>query len=283
MRDMATLTAPAATSNRLTAPWAVLVFHDRKLQDVVPIGPHPLRIGRSLDCEIVIDEGSVSRSHCTLTRVDGCIVATDMESTNGTWRFGERIRRSALKNGDELAIGKAMVKLVELNTGQWQPHEGLYGELYLDADTGLHNRRGLRMLLDGCLGVLPPGTDVSVLLARMDGITELGQRRGTTVQQLAIAHVAALWQRDLPRGAITARLCLGDFAAVLPGLSAQRATMLGERLCASLKDMPLALASGACPLSIHVGVASQCMPLPSLHGLFCSAEDALFRACARGG
>ena len=113
---MTTVSAPLAPPSRLATPWGMLVFQDRKLHGVVPLAAQPLRVGRGMDCEIVIDEASVSRAHCTLTRVDGCVVATDLDSTNGTWRFGERIKRVALRNGDELSIGKALLKLVELGS-----------------------------------------------------------------------------------------------------------------------------------------------------------------------
>lgn len=280
---MPAATAPHVVPSRLATPWGVLVFHDRKLQGVVPLGTQPLRIGRGPDCEIVIDEASVSRAHCTLTRVDGCVVATDLESTNGTWRFGERIRRSALREGDELSIGKALVKLVELGNGVWAPHEDLYAELFLDAATGCYNPRGLRMRVDGCLGVLPVGTEVGVLLLRLDRANELAQRHGAAVQQRAMQHLGALLRRDLPRAAIAARTGQAEFSVVLAGLPAARAAILGESLRVSVKESPLPLPANPCELSISVGVASQSLPMVSLHGAWSRAEDDLLRACARRG
>lgn len=279
---MTLATAPLPAPSRLATPWGLLVFHERKLRGVVPLAHQPLRIGRGMDCEIVIDDAAVSRAHCTLTRVDGCVVATDLDSTNGTWRFGERIRRSALRPGDELSIGKGLVKLVELGTGP-APHEDLYADLFLDAATGLHNRRGLRMSLDGCLGVLPAGTDIGLMAIAIDGIEELGHRHGTAAQQRAAAHLATLLQRDLPRGAIAARIGTGEFVAVLPGLSAARVAMLGESLRVSVKEAPMPPPAVPGERSICVGVASQSVPLPSLNGLFAAAEDALLRARARRG
>ena len=278
---MATVSAPHLIPSRLITPWGVLVFQDRKLQGVVPLGQAPLRVGRGMDCEIVIDEPSVSRIHCSLLRVDGCVVATDLESTNGTWRFGERIRRSALKNGDELSVGKALIKLVELGSGGWSPHEDLYSELYLDGVTGLHNRRGLRVSLDGCLGVLPAGTDLGLILASIDGIHDLGHRHGTAAQQRAVQHVAQQLVQGLPRGAIAARIGVGEFALVYPGLAQARLALLAESLRVAVKEAKLSLASKEHELTMSVGVASQSLPVSSLSALFCAAEDALFRACSR--
>ncbi|MCL5985414.1 MAG: FHA domain-containing protein [Actinobacteria bacterium] len=64
-------------------------------------------VGRSQDCDIMIDDIGVSRHHLMVTtEVDGSISIEDLGSTNGTYLNGEMITSSALHNGDEIVIGK---------------------------------------------------------------------------------------------------------------------------------------------------------------------------------
>ncbi len=64
------------------------------------------RIGRSPDCEIFLDDVTVSRNHAVLIARDGGYVVEDQGSLNGTFVNRKRIETAALEEGDELQIGK---------------------------------------------------------------------------------------------------------------------------------------------------------------------------------
>jgi hypothetical protein len=64
------------------------------------------RIGRSPDCEIFLDDVTVSRNHAVLIERDGAYVVEDQGSLNGTFVNRKRIASAALQEGDELQIGK---------------------------------------------------------------------------------------------------------------------------------------------------------------------------------
>jgi FHA domain/zinc-ribbon domain len=64
------------------------------------------RIGRSPDCEIFLDDVTVSRNHALLLERDGGYVVEDQGSLNGTFVNRKRIDSALLENGDEVQIGK---------------------------------------------------------------------------------------------------------------------------------------------------------------------------------
>jgi pSer/pThr/pTyr-binding forkhead associated (FHA) protein len=70
-----------------------------------PAGPRT-RIGRSPDCEIFLDDVTVSRNHAVLIEENGKYVVEDQNSLNGTFVNRRRIERASLEEGDELQIGK---------------------------------------------------------------------------------------------------------------------------------------------------------------------------------
>ena len=64
-----------------------------------------MTIGRSRECDIVIDDPNVSRKHAELRyRAGGWLVA-DLGSTNGVKVNGKRVREAPLDPGDEIMLG----------------------------------------------------------------------------------------------------------------------------------------------------------------------------------
>ena len=64
------------------------------------------RIGRSPDCEIFLDDVTVSRNHAVLVDDGGQFSVEDEGSLNGTFVNRHRIEKATLESGDEVQIGK---------------------------------------------------------------------------------------------------------------------------------------------------------------------------------
>ena len=64
-------------------------------------------IGRSPDCEVFLDDVTVSRRHAALVEEDdGQFYLEDQGSLNGTFVNRKRIERVKIDDGDELQVGK---------------------------------------------------------------------------------------------------------------------------------------------------------------------------------
>jgi FHA domain/zinc-ribbon domain len=70
-------------------------------------------IGRSPDCDIFLDDVTVSRQHAVLVEKDGGYFIEDQGSLNGTFLNRRRIESGRLENGDELQIGKYRLSFLE--------------------------------------------------------------------------------------------------------------------------------------------------------------------------
>jgi DNA-binding NtrC family response regulator len=77
--------------------------------DVVKDG---IKIGKSRQCDVVIADDSVSRTHAEITRDDQGYRLRDLGSTNGTFVKGSRISDAYLSPGDTLAVGKVEMRFV---------------------------------------------------------------------------------------------------------------------------------------------------------------------------
>jgi pSer/pThr/pTyr-binding forkhead associated (FHA) protein len=63
-------------------------------------------VGRSPDCDVFLDDVTVSRRHAQVLRRDGQFFIEDKGSLNGTFLNRRRIESAPLEDGDELQIGK---------------------------------------------------------------------------------------------------------------------------------------------------------------------------------
>ena len=70
------------------------------------LGDERTTLGRSPDCDVFLDDVTVSRHHAVLSRRGDAFVIEDQGSLNGTFVNRRRVESAELEDGDELQIGK---------------------------------------------------------------------------------------------------------------------------------------------------------------------------------
>ena len=73
-----------------------------------------LTLGRSKECDIPVDDPSVSRRHAEIRRETGGFAVVDLGSTNGTRVNGAKISRAELEDGDRVTIGQTELRFQRL-------------------------------------------------------------------------------------------------------------------------------------------------------------------------
>lgn len=86
-------------------------------QSVYRFAMSEVMIGRSIENDLRLDSGLVSRRHCKLTVEGGEIWVEDMGSANGTTVAGERINRKRVADREEFLVGGSRVS-VELDADE---------------------------------------------------------------------------------------------------------------------------------------------------------------------
>ncbi len=73
----------------------------------VAIGDEGLLIGRSEHCDVTLDDDAVSADHLEIAPKGAAVMATDLDSRNGTLLNGDRLERPRrLRNGDVIQVGR---------------------------------------------------------------------------------------------------------------------------------------------------------------------------------
>lgn len=76
------------------------------------VGPTRVLIGRTDQCDITINDSSVSRKHASIESKDGRFLLQDLKSTNGTQVNGEFIDVYLLNHGDKIRIGRTVLQFL---------------------------------------------------------------------------------------------------------------------------------------------------------------------------
>jgi hypothetical protein len=74
--------------------------------ETFPLEVDRVVIGRSPDCEVFLDDVTVSRNHAVVVRDGDAYAIEDNGSLNGTYVNRSRVDRARLDDGDEVQIGK---------------------------------------------------------------------------------------------------------------------------------------------------------------------------------
>ena len=73
-------------------------------------------VGRMPDCDFVLQDESISRHHACIFRREQSFYVKDLDSRNGTYLNGERIREPAcLSDGDQIQLYEVTLTFAERN------------------------------------------------------------------------------------------------------------------------------------------------------------------------
>jgi diguanylate cyclase (GGDEF)-like protein len=100
-------------------------------------------VGRDFDCQIRLDDGSVSRRHAIIQSEGNEHAVIDLQSTNGTFVNGWRVERRRLKDGDYLHTGNIICRYLAGGNVEAQYHEEIRRLTAIDPLTDVQNRRSL--------------------------------------------------------------------------------------------------------------------------------------------
>lgn len=97
--------APARTDAPATSH-ILIISRDGEAERRLSLGIDPLIVGRAPSSGLMLEATEVSRAHCRIVVADGALLATDLDSTNGTFIDGKRIAHpTPVLAGGVLQIG----------------------------------------------------------------------------------------------------------------------------------------------------------------------------------
>jgi pSer/pThr/pTyr-binding forkhead associated (FHA) protein len=107
---------------------AILVFASDE-EIVFDLDKDTVVIGRKSDCDIMIDDKQISKHHARILKDATHYALEDMESMNGTFINGKRVKRALLRDGDRIKLADNAVLVyhkdeMQRTTKRIKPYKG---------------------------------------------------------------------------------------------------------------------------------------------------------------
>ena len=83
----------------------LVLFKKDGTQKPFPLPSNITVLGRRHDCDLCVPLTLVSRRHCKVSKDDNAVKIRDLNSRNGTFLNGKRIKETAVTAGDYISIG----------------------------------------------------------------------------------------------------------------------------------------------------------------------------------
>jgi diguanylate cyclase (GGDEF)-like protein len=126
---------------------------------------------------------------------------------------------------------------------------------HTDALTGLPNRRGLQLAMQGALAAARPDSVLAVFMLDLDGFKPINDRLGHDAGDELLVQVGQRLRQQLRNSDLVARLGGDEFVIMVGGLSGEAdAQRLGHKLLAAF-GAPFAVAGQSCRVGITIGFA----------------------------
>lgn len=263
--------------------WSLVVITGSAIGQRVEVGDAPLVIGRSPECGLVLQGGGLSRRHCSIWTINGCIWIRDLASTNGIYVNGRRATTEELTAGDEVALGDVVLRVLRRKSVEDSYHAVMTERAYVDELTGLGNRRRFQDLLEG--GVTQAalrGETFSLVLLDLDDFKCINDRHGHDVGDSVLKSCAAQLRSITRSSGGLARIGGEEFAAILHGADALCATNYAERCRKAIAEMVFPDLGQAFRLSASFGVASWQSGMADSAALVRVADERLYAAKRAG-
>ncbi len=92
----------------VTGPRLVL-YKGKKVAEVFPLDKPKMLVGRSPECDILIDDQAVSRVHARISKKGDRIIVEDLDSLNGTYINKDAVRRGHIEHKDKVVFGSVVL------------------------------------------------------------------------------------------------------------------------------------------------------------------------------
>lgn len=251
----------------------------------IPLTKDLLTIGRTVEADLVFHDEQISRKHASIAcdSSQQSYVITDLGSTNGTFVNDRPISRSDLKDGDKIFVGTTILKFVLQDEVESESGEIVDRLMFQDDLTGLMvKRRFYNELKIQIHYASAQSNALSVLMMDMDGLKKINDTHGHPTGAFIISEVGKLIGNICNQSGQACRYGGDEFVAYLTGAGKADALGVGEAIRVAVKEHVFEKDGIGHRVSISIGVATFPENGKSLEAITKAADDALYRAKAKG-
>jgi two-component system, cell cycle response regulator len=233
-----------------------------------------VKIGRDATCEICVDDPHVSRVHAVVAMMNGELCIRDLESTNGVFVNGNKIKEHRLVDGDKVLVGTRLYFRFAYQDAHDQNYQqSLFRAANIDALTQLYNKKYF-------LDVLPKemsfsrraNENLSLMMIDVDHFKKVNDTYGHLAGDMVLKAVGAHLAKHVRLENVACRYGGEEFAVILRNCSPELAHTVSERLRISIETERVKFREQELKITVSIGIATY------INECFATIEDFIQQA-----
>lgn len=261
----------------------LVVIYGPELGKRAPLGHGAFEIGRSSRSDLPIDQESISRQHARITFDGYQHVIEDLGSTNGTFVNDQGLKRAALKDGDQIKLGRSILKYMSGDNIEADYHEEIYRLMTMDALTQTHNRRYFNEALEREVQrSLRYRRALSLVMFDIDHFKQINDTHGHVAGDGVLRQLSLVVKPRLRQQDVFARVGGEEFAVLLPEVEPPGALVAAEKVRRIVEGARFVVSETEFGCTISVGVTSFDARMSSPAMLYDAADKNLYEAKRSG-
>ncbi len=245
------------------------------------LGTKEVSIGRADSSTICVNTDQVSRRHATIQFVLGKYYLVDNRSTNGTFVNEQKVERAKLLDGDQIRVGKTVLKYTESHVEQ-RYFEHVFNLASMDSLTGAFNKRYFdETFSKEVQRAQQTAQPLSLVLFDIDFFKKINDTYGHPAGDAVLKNVASAVTSQLRDGDTLYRVGGEEFALVLSATPAALAAQAAEATRNLVAGLVTELNETRITVTLSLGVA-ELLPREDAASVYQRADEKLY-AAKRGG
>ncbi len=222
-----------------------------------PLGDVPTTLGRDINCDICVDDVSVSRFHARFQPEGDGYTVVDLQSTNGTAVNRVRVANQKLHDGDDLRFGNCIYRFLFSGNVEAQYHEEIHRLTIIDVLTHIPNRRHLLQFLEReLLRAARYHRPLALVLFDVDHFKAVNDRFGHLGGDFTLKELASQVRATIRKEGLFGRFGGEEFAVVLPEADLGVGLNVAERIRARIEQHLFQYAGASFSITVSIGVAA---------------------------
>jgi diguanylate cyclase (GGDEF)-like protein len=269
----------AASSDRA----CLVVIYGPELGKRAPLATGTFEIGRSSKSDLPIDQESISRQHARITWDGQRHAVEDLGSTNGTFVNDTSVKRQPLKDGDQIKLGRSILKYMAGDNIEVNYHEEIYRLMTMDALTQTHNRRYFNDALEREFNrSLRYRRALSLVLFDVDHFKQINDTYGHVAGDSVLRQLALVVKPRTRAQDIFARVGGEEFAVLVPEVDLNGTRVAAEKIRSLIEAARFAVDNKEFGVTVSVGVTTFDARVTSPAALYEMADQNLLAAKSGG-
>jgi diguanylate cyclase (GGDEF)-like protein len=274
---------PASPTTPNNAAACLVIIYGADLGRRIVLDGATLEIGRSVKCDVSIDQESVSRKHARLSWDGSRYKLTDLGSTNGSYVNDELCTERYLKDGDQLKIGRTILKFMTGDNIETAYHEEIYRLMTFDGLTQIHNKRHFHDTLDREVSRSSRyERPMSLVVFDIDHFKKVNDTHGHLAGDALLRQLASSVRGRIRREDLFARVGGEEFAVLLPEIDLEGAVQFAEKIRKHTEGQTFHFEDVSISITLSLGVAQLRPPYVTGEQLYKAADAALYAAKQSG-